>query len=501
MKQKPNVLIVCVDQWAIGAFGCYGSRVVQTPTIDALAGMGIRYTRAYSENPVCMPARRTLLSGTTPRTHGLHANAETETPMPSPTMAQCFRDAGYQTIATGKMHVKPHLPLSREVRAAQRVRFGFEELWLNAEGHPHECGGADDYELFLQDHGCGGWQYTHGMGPNQPTWRTWHLEERLHPTNWTAWAMSRAIQRRDPARPFFAFLSFNHPHPPLTPLAAYLELYRDTPIPAPVMGDWAGNWEKMPAPHRWARDFEAFNSPAFLPGIRRAYYALCTHIDHQLRLVLGMLRETNALRQTAIIFISDHGEMLGNHGLWAKGYPFEESCRIPLLTVLPQGDPRARPGTTDNRLIGLRDIMPTALDIAGIPIPATCEGLSALGDNRRDLFYSEFPGQDPNGFRMVTDGRYKFCYYPPGGQRYLFDLAEDPEECIDLAASPNHREIIQRLEKRLVGELYGRDLEWVRDGQLIPLPKPPLTAHFPSRGLGGQHGLQAPHCPEEPEWC
>ncbi len=497
---RPHVMLICVDQWSALAFGCYGHRVIQTPTIDQLAQCGVRFTRAYSENPVCMPARRTLLTGTTPRTHGLHANAACAVPLPRPTMAEAFRAGGYQTVAVGKLHVKPDTGLAGTGHAPQRVRFGFEESWLNTEGFGYECGGSDDYEMFLQDHGHGGGQFLHGLGPNSFEWRAWHLEERLHPTNWTAWTMARAIKRRDPARPFFGFLSFNHPHPPLAPPQAYLDLYRDVAPPAPYVGGWAERDETIPKePRAWAQAFADNMDPARLAGLRRAYYALGTHIDHQIRMVLGTLREEGMLNNTVVLFTCDHGEMLGNHRLWVKGHPFEDSCKIPMILLGPPGDGRVRPGTTDDRLVGLRDIMATLLDLAGLPAPASCEGLSMVGAKRRATYFSAHNCGAMGGYRMATDGRFKFCFWPADSRRMLFDLETDPLEMEDLSEAPAHRAAAERLEAEVIRRLWGEDLKLVKDGRLAggpPGEAPPMAG----RGLWGQHGLHHPPMRGEVEW-
>jgi arylsulfatase A-like enzyme len=155
-------------------------------------------------------------------------------------------------------------------------------------------------------------------------------------TNWAANQMCRQIIRRDPLRPFFGYLSFSHPHPPLAPLQAYLEMYRDVEVPEPVIGDWiAGDPESLPvALQRAMRNMDDAGrhfSQSDVAAIRRAFYALCTHIDHQLRLVLATLRERGMMSNTIICFTSDHGDMLGDHRLWAKRWMYDGSNRVPML--------------------------------------------------------------------------------------------------------------------------------------------------------------------------
>ncbi|HVL70326.1 MAG TPA: sulfatase-like hydrolase/transferase, partial [Beijerinckiaceae bacterium] len=224
---RPNVLFVTVDQWPGHLLGIEGHPVVETPTLDQLARNGVRFTRAYSECPICIPARRTMMTGTDPRTHGDRVFQPALRMPDLPTLAGTFGAAGYQTFAVGKLHVYP-----------PRDRIGFDDVLLAEEGRPH-LGTVDDHDLFLADRGFPGRQFMHGMSNNDYAWRTWHLPEDCHVTNWATAQMCRTIKRRDPTRPAFWHLSYTHPHPPLVPLASYFERYARREMDLPAMGDWA----------------------------------------------------------------------------------------------------------------------------------------------------------------------------------------------------------------------------------------------------------------------
>lgn len=198
MADRPNVLLVTVDQWSGRWLGELGHPDILTPTLNQLARNGVLFTRAYSAHPVCIPARRTLMTGTTARTHGDRVFNETLTMPELPTMPGVFADAGYQTYAVGKLHVYP-----------QRDRIGFHDVVLYEEGRHHLGLRADDYEQFLADRGHAGQEYVHAMGNNDYPNRPWHLEEALHPTNWLTHEMSSMINRRDPTRPALWYLSYN----------------------------------------------------------------------------------------------------------------------------------------------------------------------------------------------------------------------------------------------------------------------------------------------------
>ena len=226
IMNRPNVLLICVEHWSGRLMSALGHPVVMTPTLDSLASNGVLFTNAYSTTPVCIPARRELMTGTFSRTHGARSFDQTITMDGRPTLPQTFRDAGYQAYAVGKLHVQP-----------QRARIGFDDVMLD-EAAKERRHNPDDYEMFLTAEGYHGQQLTHASGNDYFT-RTWHLPEHTHPANWTAREMCRYIVRRDPSRPAFWYMSFVPPHPPLTPPEAYMELYRNVDVGEPFVGEWA----------------------------------------------------------------------------------------------------------------------------------------------------------------------------------------------------------------------------------------------------------------------
>lgn len=481
-RASPNVLFLMVDQWAAATFGHAGHPDIQTPTIDQLTRLGTRFSNAYSESPICIPARRTIMTGQTPRVHGDRSFLPAE-PMPrQPLLAQCFRDAGYQATAIGKLHVFP-----------QRDRIGFDDTLLAEEGRP-QLGAVDDYDLFLAEQGHAGQQFMHGMSNNDYQTRPWQLPEALHVTNWITRTAALSIKRRDPTRPAFWHVSYTHPHPPLVPLTAYLEMYRDMDVALPVTAHWAENTESLPSALKVVRHYwPALMGPVQHRALRKAYYALCTHIDHQIRILMGTLREENLLDNTVIMLTSDHGDMLGQHGLWAKSLFYEAAAHVPMIVVGTAACQRLPAGEVDQRLVGLQDIMPTLLDLAGLPIPPSVEGLSMLGEKRRATFFGEC-GEGRNATRMLRDSRYKLIWYPANHCVQLFDLENDPQEMHNLADDDAFRLERERLEAALIAQLYGSDLAWVHEGRLAGYDPGPFHAK-PNRMLAGQRGLHYPPPP------
>ena len=480
MAAQPNILLVCTDHWPAGLLGEAGHPDILTPTLDELARSGIRFRNAYSECPVCIPARRTLMTGTSPHTHGDRDFAETM-PMPElPTMAQTFRDAGYQAYAVGKLHVYP-----------QRDRIGFDDVVLDEEGRTL-YGVTDDYETFLGEQGYPGRQFDHGMSNNDYTVRPWHLPEHTHATNWATREMVRTIKRRDPTRPAFWYLSYRHPHPPIVPLETYHAMYGEVELRWPVQGAWCR--DELPYLLQAVRGRAAHMGVRQTLAALQGFYALCTHIDHQLRVVVGSLREEGLLDNTVVCFTSDHGDMLGRHGMWAKRLFYEGAANVPMILVGSEGDQRVGHHRVDDRLVGWQDIMPTLLDLAGIPVPASVEGLSMIGAAHRAWLYGEV-GEGDHATRMIRSGQWKLIYYPAGNVRQLFDLESDPMEIHDLSGSDAHRPVLDHLSGILTSQLYGGDEAWVRDDKLEGRPARTFRPG-PNRGLSSQRGHHWPPPPK-----
>ena len=489
-KILPNVLLITMDQWPASLLGCEGHKVIETPTLDRLAKSGVRFSRAYSECPICIPARRTMMTGQTPRLHGdrifqksLKMSKKTKT------IAQAFRDSGYQAFSVGKLHVMP-----------QRDRIGFDDTYISEEGRPY-YGSIDDYDMFLADKGFVGQQFLHGVSNNDYTWRTWHLPEECHVTNWATQQMCRTIKRRNPEKPSFWYLSYTHPHPPLVPLSTYFERYARKNIPTPLLGNWSKN--SVPFLNKIKSRWPKFSDDR-LADIKRAFYALCTHIDAQIRVVIGTLREEQLLDNTIIMITSDHGDMLGDFGLFAKRLMYDGSVRIPMIVLGQKEDKIVTTGKVSKRLVGLADVMPTLLHLSGIPIPESCDGLSMFADSSRETFYAE-ANEGQNATRMITSDRYKLIWYPYGNNLQLFDLKTDPNEFDDIFKKEAMNKQVLKLKKALIDNLYGEDKALAKNGKLVGIKETVNNLSEEKTGLGllgerellGQRGLHYPPPPIE----
>jgi len=455
-SDAPNILLVCVDQWRRDCLGIDGHPVVETPYLDELALNGVRFRRAYAATPTCIPARASLLTGLNQHRTG-RIGYQDGVPWNYPvTIASEFTNAGYQTEAIGKLHVYP-----------ERSQMGFQHVQLH-DGFLHFERNADrnydrldDYTPWLQKELGHGVDYIdHGVDVNGVTARPWDKPEYTHPSTWIA---SRAIdffRRRDTRKPFFLYLGFHRPHPPYDPPAWAFNQYAGQSMPDPEIGDWVSILD----PYRNDALHESHVAVYPRKVIDRAkagYYGHMTHIDQQINRVLEHLRQYGQHRNTWICFVADHGEMMGDHHLYRKGYPYEASAGVPLVLAGPPGS-GVPAGSTCDAVVELRDIMPTLLDCAGIRSPAGLDGASLLPLTRgecqtvRDWLHGEHLlfGQT---VQWLTNGREKYVWWSGDGHEQLFDLAHDPGELHDLATLPELAATLAQWRSLLVEVLHGRE--------------------------------------------
>ena len=463
-RGRPNFLFICCDHLRGDWLGCNGHPLVQTPQIDKFAHAGVNFRNAFSECPVCIPARRIMMTGMD--TYGIHMNYNREQPFPEgPKLAELLTRAGWQTFASGKLHTNP-----------QRNRIGFEDVALNEEGRRHGGLLRDDYETFLAEQGMEHLLWSHGLGNNQYGLRLSPLPENLTSTHWTAQRAMEFIERRDPTRPFFLHVSFDKPHPPIVPPASYYELYRDASFPSPVMGDWVEN--KLPSQIRhlrYANNYgELLRQPAVVQQSLRGFAAMITHIDSAIGQLLGTLRENGLVNDTWIIFTSDHGDQLFDHGNFAKGDFFRGSANVPFI-VTPPASWRREKGTACGRgdmktPVALKDIFPTVLDAAGLPVPENVTGKSLvpliLDDN------AEFRKVTLGNCGVVyggNDGETKYQWFSDDNLEFLFDVQNDPGECHDLSGNASSRETLETWRSRLYEWLKANNDPHAVDGRLKPI--------------------------------
>jgi len=447
-QSRPNILVIMTDQQRGDCLSVDGHPVLMTPQMDELAGQGVRFRRAYSTCPVCIPARRSFMSGQFPSTHGLLNYRDGLEWNCDATLPAELANAGYQTAIVGRnMHLYP-----------QGKPYGFEYMRLSAGV---KTPGA--YEQWMEENqpDGGGGYYGSGVMHNDWTARPWHLGEHLHQTNWTVNEGLRFLRERDRSRPYFLIVSFVAPHPPLIPPSFYFDRYLRLDAPPPAIGDW----ETPPDPNR---PVNVSDGVINLTGEARrcmlaGYFGLINHIDDQIRRILSPVSGFQD-KNTVTILTADHGEMLGDHYLFRKQQPFEPSARIPML-IRGGRDLGFHANVTRNHPVCLEDIMPTCLDLAGAPIPDSVDGKSLVpllrGDDApvRDVLHAEYA---PN-WHMLTDGRYKYIWWNKDGRELFFDLQSDPTELRDLSAKHD----LAPWRARLVNQLRTRPEGFVENDRLI----------------------------------
>ena len=448
---KPNILLITTDQQRFDTIHALGNRHIYTPHLNWLVDEGVAFTRCYSDSPVCMAARATIMTGTHGYTNGLTSNSNDIIPMAErPTLPGVLTANGYQTRAQGKMHFNPI-----------RANYGFEHMELPLDYYRSLAGGP----------------YTpkgHGVGENEiePVIST--VDEVHSATHWTVRRSIDFLETRDETRPFFLWTSFAKPHPPFDPCQNYWALYQNKMLPAPVCGDWSAN--PGTAPQGFYRPVYTLNnlyrmSDEQKMDVKRAYYACITQIDYSLGLLFARMREMGLLENTWIIFTSDHGDLMGDHGMSAKGTFFEGSAHIPMIVrpPAPAWSLTDMQGRRCETLVTLADVMPTILDIAGVrESGAAMDGLNMLGliENRTEdrIFYGNCSDTE---FAVMNDG-YKYMLTRYGNEELLFNITDDPMEQKDLMKTKP--EIAARMKNMLIERVGSYNPGIIQGDHFIGLP-------------------------------
>ncbi|MGO1284992.1 MAG: arylsulfatase [Brachybacterium sp.] len=473
MAERPHVVLVCVDEMRADAMGAAGNEHIDTPNLDDLARGGYHFTRAYSATPTCVPARVAMFTGKSPSLHGRYGYREgVSFPEAYPvTLQSTLRKSGYQTFAVGKMHVFP-----------DRARCGFDEVLLH-DGFLHTSrrlsrgpsGAIDDYVEFLRrETGDPRADYQEtGIGCNAMTARPWERAERLHPTRWVADESFRFLERRDPTRPFFLYMSFHRPHAPFDPPQWLWDKYRGRSGPDRAQGGWVSRFEEHRQDFHSEAEFGAQKESTH-EQVRAGYYGSIEFIDLQLNRLKETLSDQGLLEDTVIMFVSDHGDMMGDHDMYRKSVGYEGSSRVPLVMHVP---PRWReswgaPGEV-GAIAELRDLMPTVLGLAGVEVPEGVDGVDLGAASRGEQVREHLHGEHLIGslgrhsMQWIRSQRFKYVWFSGDGHEQLFDLEADPREEQDLAGDPGFGEELVRHRELLIAELAGREEGFVDGGALV----------------------------------
>lgn len=445
---RPNLLLLMADQHRADFIGAE-SPAIHMPALDRLSREGARFVHAYSSTPTCTPARAGLLTGCSPWRHGMLAYGQVAERYPVE-MPRLLGDAGYHTFTIGKLHYHP-----------QRNLHGYHGALLDESGRVLSKDFRSDYRSWFASQAPLLDPDATGIGWNDYKAAEYKLPEHLHPTRWTGDCAVRFLENYDKPNPLFLKVSFARPHSPYDPPSRIWKHYEGAKLPERAVGAWAASNAKRNTMRDdlWRGDLGVETTR----HSRHGYAASVTFIDEQLGRILDVLDRRKLLEETLIVYLSDHGDMLGDHHLWRKSYSYEASARIPMIW---RGPGFAR-GTTDNRPAELRDVLPTFLSAAGVRVPVECDGMNLASAASRPWIDLEHGVcyEASNHWNALTDGKWKYVFHAADGREQLFDLANDPQELRD--ASSDNAAGLRRWRERLTGLLAPRGEAWVKDGRLV----------------------------------
>ncbi len=476
---KPNVVFIISDQHKLEATGAYGSKLAVTPNIDELAKTGVKFTNCYSPAPVCAPARAALITGMYPYVNGAIYH---KAPVMMPngkikdigsgemretgyrqgiiTLAEIFKEQGYATAAPGKMHVHGELQKNVDEDFPEGNSMGFDETSVRyytsfPGGHYEDEVGEDTYMRYRQfkkykDVYKGGAQ---------------HLNEGYEPTlvkndedNFDMVVARKSVEfinkRAADGKSFFLHVGFEKPHAPFTTTQKYLDMHNPSDFSLPdTYDDWY-NKGKYP----WSPNWVHSGIPKNLKNaqnVMAAYHACVTEMDDMVGRVVNALKEKGLYENTIIIYTTDHGEHLFEHGLRGKHNMYDDAVNIPFIISYPK---LFKGNTVNNSLISLIDVMPTLAELIQGNIPTTAQGVSLVSAlkngttfNNRPVFaefrggdYQLLPGRKNVPSRMMRKGDFKFIY-THGIINQLYHLGKDKQELYSLTFDENYAKVYKEM--------------------------------------------------------
>ena len=435
LPRQPDVLILMADQLTPSALPFHGNPVTQAPAMSSLAEDGVVFDNAYTASPLCSPARASLMTGLLPsRTHAYDNAAEFSSEIP--TFAHYLRAAGYRTALAGKMHF-----------CGPDQLHGFEER-LTTDIYPADYGWTPDWDA---PHDRPHWYHDmSSVTEAGPCIRS----NQLDFDDEVGFAAERHLFehiRSNDERPLCLVASFTHPHDPYAIPRRWWDAYRDDDIPMPAFGYDAASVHPHEARLRHVCAMDRVQiTDAQVRAARRAYYGAISYVDDRIGRLIDVLRQTGRLDDTVVILTSDHGDMLGERGLWYKMSFFEGSARVPLVVSAPG---RFRPGRV-SAPVSTMDLLPTLVglaqdgDLTGIVGPLDGQSLLPLlagQPSDRDTVVAEYLAEGAIApIVMVRRGTMKLIH-SPSDPDLLFDLAADPLERTNLTEDPAHADVLAEL--------------------------------------------------------
>jgi arylsulfatase len=465
-QRRPNILWYCSDQQRWDTIGALGNPHVHTPHLDRLAREGVAFTCAYTQSPLCTPSRASFLTGRYPSTLHVNTNGNTHFPPQIRLAPRRLADAGYDTGLVGKLHLAGAY-YGREPRIDDGYR-SFQ--YSHAPRHDWKVG--HDYADWIKEQGedpaavlrprkgtPGGLVEPKGPGADED-----NVPPRLHQTTWSTEKTLEFIgERRPDGQPWMVSVNPYYPHPPFNPPWEFYRRFDPESLPGPHFRE-----SDLVFQNRLLEAGVDFQSPPRRPEefegkkLQAAYYAQVEMIDDALGRIVAELERTGQRENTLIVFHSDHGEALGDHGLTQKGCRFYDGLvRVPLLFSMPG---TIREGLVSDALVELTDVFPTLMEACGLPIPKGTHGRSLLPllagqappERHRDFVRTEYYDAVDLPARtwatMYRDRQHKLIAYhgtgAAAGYGELYDMQADPHEFESLWDDPAHQALKMNLLQR-----------------------------------------------------
>jgi len=492
MAKRPNILLITSDQQHYDTLGVANASL-HTPALDRLASQGVRFTRSYCAGPTCSPSRASIITGLYPAWHHCWTIG-VKLPEDVPTLGDRLGEEGYRTVLIGKAHFQPlrsepgsesieSQPLMRDLDFWRKFHgpfYGFQHIEL-ARNHADESHVGQHYAIWMEEKGLTNWRDYFMKWPPEEGEKhrrhKWDLPQEFHYTTWTG---ERTVAHLEDAaktdKPFFIWSSFLDPHPPYLVSEPWDTMYdpNDMPFPRYTPGEFddmpphfAATQQEHPdlsayretyGPHGFHSHVHQVDEKLMRKNIA-VYYGMVSFMDHEIGRILDALERLGLAEDTLVLFTTDHGHFLGQHGLVAKGaFHYEDMLRTPMLV---RWAGRVPGGVVSPALQSQVDFAPTFLDALGLEIPGLMQGVSQLEvwtgkrDAARDHVIVENRHEPTKvHLRTYVDARYKVTLYRDRDYGEIFDLEEDPGELRNLWADPEHLALKAELLRRFMnGEI------------------------------------------------
>ena len=462
---RPNFLWICTDQQRYDTIGALGNPAVSTPHLDGLVESGVTFTHAYCQSPICTPSRASFLTGMYPSAVHVNGNGNDAFPASPALIPRILADAGYDCGLIGKLHLA-----SAYRRIEPRTKDGYR-YWQYSHAPRDDWPEGHDYADWVRSRGADLGELIRDLDG---------VPAEFHQTTWCAEkAIDFMLQERE--GPWLASVNIYDPHPPFNPPAEYRARFDPAAMPGPRFrdSDLCQQAEladidfqskgchpdrlDIPSPIIPQSPRSGVEEPESAGGrdartLQAAYYAMIKLIDDQVGRMMATLEESGQRENTVVLFTSDHGETLGDHGLIMKGCRFYEGLvRVPLIFSCPG---RIQQGLRSSALVELLDKAPTLLELAGEPVPERMQGRSLVDiicgrvnpDHHRDFVRSEYYDAldmtDGTHATMFRDRQYKLVVYHGHECGELYDLEADPDEFDNLWCQPQSQALLRDLLRR-----------------------------------------------------